>query len=61
MANWRGAAETAEPRPTCTEKDRLRWEAKLNQWGADCESKLKRVGALVKKQKAAAVAQAAKR
>jgi len=24
----------------CTEKDRLRWEAMMFNWGSDCESKL---------------------
>lgn len=36
------AASDVKPQQ-CTEKDRLRWEAMLFHWGADCESKLRSV------------------
>lgn len=32
----------------CTEKQRLRWEAMILNWGADCQSKLAALAALVK-------------
>lgn len=48
LDNIKAETKPAPPR-ICTEKQRLRWEAMMMQWGKDCESKLKSVRGLINK------------
>lgn len=41
-------ADPAAPERVCTEKQRLRWEAMMMDWGRDCESKLGAARGLIK-------------
>lgn len=47
VAGTPAAGSVSQPQQ-CTEKDRLRWEAMVFNWGADCQSKLQAVSGYLK-------------